>query len=73
MRMIFKEYGTEKWHIIDTDWINTIEEIDENTCEIKYSRLDFSGSSLHSCPIETLKVKGDAYKIIGEIRGSIPR
>lgn len=72
MRMIFKEYGTEKWHIIDTDWINTIEEIDENTCEIKYSRLD-SSYSVNYGRVETLKVKGDAHKIVGEIRGSIPK
>jgi len=44
MKVFFKEYGemtmASKYHQIDTDWIDTIEQIEDNVCEIKYCRLD---------------------------------
>lgn len=43
MKTFFKEYGEInmpiKYHQIDTDWIDTIEQIEENVCEIKYCKL----------------------------------
>mgnify|MGYP003488758848 CR=1 FL=1 len=63
MKTFFLEYGCDKYHQIDTDWIDTVEQIDDNVCEIKYCRLD-SSYSINYGRTETLKVRGMAANII---------